>query len=62
MRVTVVSNVVDVLGTVSKGVETGLEQLEDESRPFKRRRCWNLPEYWEKSWRPEETYCPSASS
>ena len=32
---------------------------EKESR---RQHCWDRPEYWEESWRPEETCCHSISS
>ena len=52
MRVTVMANVVDSFGTVPKGLERGLKELEISGRM---RHCWDRTEYWEKSWRPEET-------
>ena len=38
------------------------EISEEESRPSKLQHGWDWPEYWEKSWRPEETCCHSGSS
>ena len=35
---------------------------EDKWRPSKLQHCWDRLEYWEESWRLEETYCPSDSS
>ena len=32
-------------------------QFEIESRPSNVRHYWNRPQYWEESWRPEETCC-----
>ena len=37
-------------------------RLEDESRPSKLQHYWEWPEYWEDSWRLEETCCHSGSS
>ena len=34
----------------------------EESKPTRLEHCWNRPEYWEESWRPEETCCHSDSS
>ena len=49
-----------VLGTVPKGLESRCWKSwksEDKSRPYKLQQCWDWLEYWEESWRPEETYC-----
>ena len=32
---------------------------EDESIPYRQQHYWDRPEYWEESWRPEETYSHS---
>ena len=32
------------------------------SSPFRLQHCWDWPEYWEKSWRPEDSYCHSDCS
>ena len=31
----------------------------EESKPFRLQHCWHRLEYWEESWRPEETCCHS---
>ena len=36
-------------------------RLEDEWRPSKLQHYWEQPEYWEESWRLEETCCHSVS-
>ena len=36
--------------------------MADEWRPFKLQYYWKRPEYWEESWRLEETCCHSNSS
>ena len=33
-----------------------------EARPSRLRHCWDWLEYWEESWKPEETCCHSESS
>ena len=38
------------------------EKLADEGSPPKRQHCWERLEYWEESWRFEETCCHSNSS
>ena len=50
--------------TVTKGLLKGLEELElaAEWRPSKQKHYWKRPEYWEESWRLEETWCHSISS
>ena len=62
MKVTVIPIVISAFGTVTKGLVKGLEDLEI-------RRCMEtiqttalLSEYWDESWRLEETCCPSNSS
>ena len=61
MKVTIVPIVIGVLGTVTKGLLKGLE-LADGWRLSKRQHCWGRPEYWDESWRLEETCCHSNSS
>ena len=34
----------------------------EELRPCRQQHCWDRPEYWEESWKPEETYCRSDSN
>ena len=34
----------------------------EDLRPFRLQHSWEWPEYWEESWRPEETHCLSDSS
>ena len=47
-----------------KGWWTGLEELKNGGgkKPSKLQPCWGRPEYWEESWRIDETCCPSDSS
>ena len=45
----------------SKFLENVLEQWED-SRLSRLKDCWDRLEYWEESWRAEETCCHSDSS
>ena len=40
---------------------TGWQMLEDEWIPSKLQKYWERPEYWEASWRLEETCCHSGS-
>ena len=47
--------------TIWKGDCNSWKSIE-KSRPFRLPRCWDRPEYWEESWRTEETYCLSQSS
>ena len=63
MQVTFIPIVIGAFGTVTKGLLKGLEDLEmaDEWRPSKLLNYWERPEYWEESWRLEETCCHSNS-
>ena len=64
MEVTTIPIVIGVLGTVTKGLNKGLEDLERRGRveTIQLVLYWDQPEYWEESWRPEETWCHSNSS
>ena len=64
MKVTIIPIVVGAFGTVTKGLLKGLEDLElaADWRPSKQQHYWKRPEYWEESWRVEETCCHSISS
>ena len=61
---TIIPFVIGAFGTVTKGLLKGLEDLEvrGEWRPSKLLHYWERPEYWEESWRLEETFCLSNSS
>ena len=63
MRVTVISIVVDVFGTVAKGLEKYWRdwKSEEKSRWYRLQPLDRL-EYWEESWRLEETCHHSNSS
>ena len=61
MKVTIVPIVIGALGTVTKGLLKGLEDLEVGGLS-KRQHCWGRPESWDESWRLEETCCHSNSS
>ena len=63
-KVTIIPIVIGTFGTVTKGLLKGLEiwKLATEWRPSKQEHYWKLPEYWEESWRLEETCCHSISS
>ena len=61
IRVTVIPIVNGALGTILKGLEKGLEELEI-GEPLKLSHCWNRPEYWEESRRSEETCYRSGST
>ena len=37
-------------------------ESENEPMPFKLHYCWDQREYWEESWKPEESCCHSDSS
>ena len=64
MKVTIIPIVIGVFGTVTKELLKGLEdlELEHEWRPSKLQHYWERPEYWEESWRLEETRCHLNSS
>ena len=51
MKVTIVPIVIGALGTVSKGLLKGLEELDVGGRVelSKRHHYWERPEYWEES-------------
>ena len=55
MKVMIIPIVISAFGTVTW-------KLEDEWRPSKLQHCWERPEYWEESWKLEETCCHSYSS
>ena len=57
MKVIVISTVICVLGTIPKGLIIGLEELEIEERTeiIKTTKYWDRQQYWEESWRLEET-------
>ena len=57
MKVTIIPVVLGALCTVTKGSIQGLEDLEISLLNY-----WDRPEYWEESWRLEETWCHSNSS
>ena len=61
MKVTIIPIVIGAFGTVTKGLLKGLEDLE-VGGPFKLQYCWEQSEYWEESWKLEETCCLSNSS
>ena len=64
MKVTIILIVIGAFGTVTKGLLKGLEDLEVGARVeiYKQQHYWKRPEYWEESWRLEETCCHSISS
>ena len=61
MKVTITPIVIGAFRTVTKGLLKGLEDLE-VGGPSKLQYCRERPEYWEESWRLEETCCYSKSS
>ena len=61
MKVTIKPIVIDALGTITAGFIMGLEDREITG-PSKLLHYWNQSEYWEESWRLEETGCLSNSS
>ena len=61
MKVTIIPIVTDDLGTVTKGLVQGLENLEITGRVEAVQTYEDQPEYWEESWGLEET-CHSNSS
>ncbi len=64
MKVTIIPIVIGAFGTLTKGLLKGLEDLEVGGRveTIHQQYYWKRPEYWEESWRPEETCCHSNSS
>ena len=64
MKVTIIPIVIGAYSTVTKGMVEGLEDLEITGRvePSKLLHYWDRPDYWEDSWRLEETCCHSNSS
>ena len=57
MKVTIIPIVIGAFGTVTK-----FWKWATDWRPSKLQHYWKLPEYWEESWRLEETCCHSISS
>ena len=59
--VTVMLIVTGALGTVSKGLVRRLEELEirGQAETIQTTSLFNEPEYWEESWKLEETWCQS---
>ena len=57
MKVTIIEIVIGALGTVTKGLIKGLQELEkeDDWRPSKQLHYWDQPESSETSWRLERT-------
>ena len=53
MKMTIIPIVIGAFGTVTKDWRTW--NLADEWRPSKLQHYWERPEYWEESWRLEET-------
>ena len=64
MKVTTIPIVIGAFGTVTKGLLKGVEDLDVGGRveTIKRQHYSKRPEYWEESWRLEETWCHSNSS
>ena len=62
--VTIIPIVIGAFGTVTKRLLKGLEDLEVGVRveTIQLQHYWERPEYWEESWRLEETYTPTNSS
>ena len=61
---TTIQIVIGAFGTVTKGLFKGLEDLEVGGRveTIQKQHYWKWPEYWEESWRLEETCYLSISS
>ena len=64
MKVTIIPIEIGAFGTVNKGLLKGLEVLEVGGwvETIKQQHYWKLPEYWEESWRLEDTCYHSISS
>ena len=63
MKVTIIPIVIGAFGTVIKDLLKSLVDLEVGGRAetIQTTALWKRPEYWEKSWRLEETCCHSIS-
>ena len=57
LKVMIVPFVIGALGTITKGLLKGLEDLEVSGRveTIQMTASWEQPESWDESWRPEET-------
>ena len=62
MKVTIIPIVIGAFGTVIKGWLKGLEDMEIRGWVETIQHYWERAEYWEESWRLEETCCHSNSS
>ena len=64
MKVTIIPIVIGAFGTVTKGLLKAwrIWKLGAEWRSSKQQHSWKRPEYWEESWRFEDTHCYSLSS
>ena len=64
MRVTIIPIVIGAFGTVTKGLLKGLADLDVGAweETIIQQHYWKRLEYWEESWRLEETCCHSISS
>ena len=64
MKVTIIPIVIGAFGTVTKDYQSDWRtwELKDEGRPSKIQHCWEWAEYWEESWRLEETCWHSNAS
>ena len=64
MKVTIIPIVIGAFGTITKGLQKGLEDLEVGGRAetIQTTTLLEQPEYWEGSWRLKETCCHSNSS
>ena len=64
MKVTIIPVVINAFGTVTKGLSKGLEDLEVRGRmeTIQTTTLFRRPEYWEESWRLDETCCHSNSN
>ena len=61
MKLTVILIVIRTFEEIPKGLEGRLRDLEIRGRVILQH-CWDQVEYWEESWRPEETFHHSSSS
>ena len=64
MKVKIVPIVIGVFGTITKGLLKGLQDLGVGGLvdTIQIQHYWEQPEYWEASWRLEETCCHSNAS
>ena len=60
----IISTVIGAFDTDIKELLKGLEDLEirGQVETILQQHYWERPEYWEESWRLEDTYCHSNSS